>query len=56
MINKNPNNKISLIKVNKKDNFNTANIFIKKKKFKQKNIINQSNDYSSDIYLRHNTD
>ena len=50
------NNKISLIKVNKKDNFNTSNIFFRKQKYKNKNSLNQSNDISTYIYPRINTD
>ena len=48
--------KISLIKVNKKDNFNTANIFIKKQKYKPKRLFNQSNDFSSYISPKINND
>ena len=50
------NNKISLIKVNKKDNFNTANIFFRKQKYRHKNSLNQSNDISTYFSPRINTD
>ena len=48
--------KISLIKVNKKGNFNTANIFIKKQKNKEKKLVNQTNDFSSSINPKLNND
>lgn len=52
-----PTNKISLIKVNKKDNFNTSNIFTKKPNYNTNSLINQNNiDYASDISHRSNTD
>ena len=50
------NNKISLIKVNKKDNFNTANIFFRKQKYRHNNSLNQSNDILAYISPRINTD